>query len=155
MQRYARVHPQSAEVEWEPVLADPATARFSAAARSIAQSLDAIALRSAPAATAGGLARLKAAARLTGAERRQGVRLPFRCRVTVAADGAEHECFTRDVGQGGMLVERPPDLISVDNRRCRIDVAGLGESSARSSPSISPRSRSASATRRGLRSTIG
>ncbi len=127
MQRYARVHPQSAEVEWEPVLADPATARFSAAARSIAQSLDAIALRSAPAATAGGLARLKAAARLTGAERRQGVRLPFRCRVTVAADGAEHECFTRDVGQGGMLVERPPDLISVDNRRCRIDVAGLGE----------------------------
>jgi methyl-accepting chemotaxis protein len=126
MQAYARKTDDSGGVSFEPVTAEPVSDGFGAAALSIAQSYEAIQRMSPPRLDRARSAVLPMAARLGGAERRSLMRLPFCTAAQITIDGAIHDVRTRDIGLGGMLLERPPDFITAQNRTCEIEAPGLG-----------------------------
>jgi methyl-accepting chemotaxis protein len=66
------------------------------------------------------------AARLNGADRRGGLRLPFATQIDMMVDGMVVSTRSRDIGRGGMLIERPADLVSAHERAVILNVPGIG-----------------------------
>jgi methyl-accepting chemotaxis protein len=121
MQRYALTQDIDDEYAFEPRLG---AADEDASAAELARQALALKAAEPPPSPARGLM-LHLAARLNGADRRNGLRLPFAAQVFMLVDGRILPTRSRDIGEGGMLLERPADLIEAADRRVEIQLPGL------------------------------
>ncbi len=127
MQRYAVARTAEGEIGFAPITAQVTPFGLAGPARDIAGALEAIRRLGAPGLSRAQDDRLSLSARMNGAERRRLIRLPFAAAAELTVDGAVHAVRTRDIGAGGLLIERPADFITAQNRRCLIRIPELGE----------------------------
>jgi methyl-accepting chemotaxis protein len=72
------------------------------------------------------LERLEIAARSMGAERRMGPRMPHACRAIIRLDGIEHATASIDLGHQGVMLERPPALLTLGNTEATVRLEAIG-----------------------------